>query len=142
MRCCSLLGGLWTAFVELAHTCPRRRHLSGPAARPPAPTPPLQLADQLGRTPSLAPGGAEHAQGAEEERAEWAGFLASLKAFAALEQPWTLELTDPLDSSFVAPVPGGGAVEAARLVRTMYERTPDENQHFGLAAGGGAAPIA
>lgn len=101
-----------------------------------------QLAEQLGSNPALAPGGAAHAEGAEEERAEWAGFLSSLRAFAALEQPWTLELTDPLDSSFVSAVPGGSVADAARLVRSMYERAPDENQHFGLAAGGGAAPIA
>lgn len=59
---------------------------------PPRP-PRLQLSQQLGSNPALAAGGAAHAEGAEEERAEWAEFLASLRAFAALERPWTLELT-------------------------------------------------
>jgi hypothetical protein len=67
--------------------------------------PGLQLAQQLGSNPALAPRGAA-ADGADSEQAEWRGFLADLRAFAALERPWTLELTDPLDSSLVA-APGG-----------------------------------
>ena len=102
----------------------------------------LQLAQQLGSNAALQPG-AGGAEGAEAEQAEWAEFLASLRAFAALERPWTLELTDPLDSSFVAPAAGAGAGEGkTRLTIVRYERAPDENQHFGLAAGGGAAEVA
>lgn len=42
---------------------------------------------------------------------------------------------------------GGGAItgsleEDPQLSVVRYERTPDENDAFGLAAGGGAAPIA
>ena len=101
-----------------------------------------QLAEQLGNNPALAPGGTAHSEGAEEERAEWASFLASLRAFAALERPWTLELTDPLDCSFIAAPAGAADGEDARLTRIAYDRTPDENELFGLAAGGAAAPIA
>lgn len=89
------------------------------------------------------PGGTQHAEGAEEERAEWASFLDSLRAFAKLERPWTLELTDPLDSSFIAaPAEAAEGQSDPRLTRVLYDRTPDENEHFGLAAGGAAAPIA
>lgn len=102
----------------------------------------LQLAEQLGNNPALAPGGTAHAEGAEEERAEWASFLASLLAFSKLERPWTLELTDPLDSSFIAAPAGVEEGQDKRLTRVMYDRPPDENEHFGLAAGGAAAPIA
>lgn len=101
-----------------------------------------QLAEQLGNNPALAPGGTAHAEGAEEERAEWASFLASLRAFAALERPWTLELTDPLDCSFIAAPAGAPSEEDARLTRVAFDRSPEENEHFGLAAGGAAAPIA
>lgn len=100
------------------------------------------LAEQLGNNPALAPGGTAHAEGAEEERAEWASFLASLLAFSKLERPWTLELTDPLDSSFIAAPAGVEEGQDKRLTRVMYDRPPDENEHFGLAAGGAAAPIA
>ena len=110
--------------------------------RIPLHTPPscLQLAQQLGSNAALQPG-AGGAAGAEAEQAEWSEFLASLRSFAALERPWTLELTDPLDSSFVAPAAGAGAGDT-RLTVVRYERAPDENQHFGLAAGGGAAEVA
>ena len=100
----------------------------------------LQLAQQLGSNAALQPG-AGGAEGAEAEQAEWSEFLASLRAFAALERPWTLELTDPLDSSFVAPAAAGGEGDT-RLTVVRYERAPDETQHFGLAAGGGAAEVA
>lgn len=78
-----------------------------------------------------------------EEAAEWREFLASLRAFAALEKPWTLELTDPLDSSQVAARAGAPAdAPDTQLEVTPYECTSEENAAFGLAAGGGAAPIA
>lgn len=105
-------------------------------------SPCLQLAEQLGNNPALAPGGTAHAEGAEEERAEWASFLASLRAFSKLQRSWTLELTDPLDSSFITAPAGLEAGQDKRLTRIMYDRPPDENEHFGLAAGGAAAPIA
>lgn len=104
----------------------------------------MQLAEQLGNNPALAPGGgAGGAQGAEGEAAEWASFTASLRAMAALEQPWTLELTDPLDCSMVAARAGVGVGGAdAQLSVQPYDRSPEENELFRLAAGGGAAPIA
>lgn len=117
------------------------------------------LADQLGSAPSLSPG-----EGlGDEDAADWASFLGNLKAFAKLEKPWTLELTDPLDCSLIGAPPaadskkeeGGGVgiaaaaaagaaapAEDVRLSVVRYERTPDENDHFGMAAGGGAAPNA
>lgn len=73
-----------------------------PLACPPCAPLPLQLAQQLGSNPALAPGGSAAAEGAEAEQAEWREFVAALRAFAALERPWTLEITDPLDSSWVA----------------------------------------
>lgn len=81
-----------------------------------------------------------------EDAAEWDDFKSSLRAFAALERPWTLELTDPLGCSMVGPAGGGPAAgtpqQDPQLSVVRYERTPDENDAFGLAAGGGAAPIA
>lgn len=119
--------------------------LTHPFPRSPSCCSPLsQLAEQLGNNPAFVPGGgAATAEGAEGEAAEWASFTASLRAFAALEQPWTLELTDPLDCSMVAARAGVGAGGAdAQLSAQPYDRSPEENELFGLAAGGGAAPIA
>lgn len=103
----------------------------------------LQLAQQLGSNPALVPGGGG-AEGAEAEAAEWADFLSSLKAFAALEKPWTLEVTDPLSASHVAPRAGAAAGAAdPQLEVAPYDRTPEDNAAFGLTgARGEAAPIA
>ncbi|KAI3438718.1 hypothetical protein D9Q98_001138 [Chlorella vulgaris] len=98
------------------------------------------LAKQLGAGSQLATGPADTA-----EQSEWAGFAADLQAFAAVRRPWTLEVTDPLDSSLVGAVPGAETVqgqEDVSVVVQLYDRTTDEEQHFGLARGGGAAPIA
>lgn len=102
-----------------------------------------QLAQQLGNNPALAPGGGG-AEGAEAEAAEWRDFVAQLKAFAALEKPWTLELTDPLSASHVAPRAGAAAGAAdPQLEATPYERTAEESAAFGLTgARGEAAPLA
>lgn len=100
----------------------------------------VQLAKQLGAGSQLATGLADTA-----EQSEWAGFAADLQAFAAVRRPWTLEVTDPLDSSMVGAVPGAETVqgqEDVSVVVQLYDRTADEEQHFGLARGGGAAPIA
>lgn len=134
----------------------------------------LQLAQQLGSNPALAPRGATAAAEAGDEQAEFRVFVDDLRACAALERPWTLELTDPLNSSFVsAPVGeqatadtrwadgGRSTVRLPHLLTTIglfdshvcphvrcrlsvepYERTAEENQHFGLATRGNAAPIA
>ncbi|KAL4425611.1 hypothetical protein ABPG75_009627 [Micractinium tetrahymenae] len=106
------------------------------------------LASQLGSSTAAA-------AGAGEDAAEWDDFRSSLRAFAALERPWTLEITDPLDCSLIGPAGGGAGSGAAggaggggsleddlQLSVVRYERTPYENDAFGLAAGGGAAPIA
>lgn len=101
-----------------------------------------QLATQLAGKPALAPGGGGDAA---EEATDWADFGASLRAFAAVERPWTLELTDPLACSLIGPKPADAAAsrtEDPQVQVVRYERAPDENAHFGLAAGGGAAPIA
>ena len=37
------------------------------------------------------------------QREQWRQFFANLESFIALEEPWTLVLSDPLSNTFVAP---------------------------------------
>ena len=88
----------------------------------------------------------------EAERREWAEFVGGLQACARLERPWTLELTDPLDASWLSAAEGEleGEGEGGRLSAVTYERTQEENEVFGVTVaaaaagsdGGSAAPMA
>lgn len=63
----------------------------------------------------------------------------------AESSPWCPARADPLDSSWVAARAGAPAgAEDPQLTIVHYDRTEEENAHFGLtgAARGSAAPIA
>lgn len=65
------------------------------------------------------------------QRSQWESFLESLDACKRLEHPWTLELSDPLSNSFIAPCTDDVA-DDKRLTMLDYTRSAEEDEELAI----------
>ena len=65
------------------------------------------------------------------DRSTWGAFFAKLDDCMQLKQPWTLQITDPLSNSFVAPCMEDPESDP-RLSTEEYERSIEEDEEYGI----------
>ena len=77
------------------------------------------------------------------EGREWQELVGELRAFAAAERPWTLEISDPLSLSFVGRRAGAAPSDPdPQLEAHPFARGAEEEEALGLVGGGGGGAAA
>eukprot|EP00850_Spirogloea_muscicola_P000998 SM000003S11243 [mRNA] locus=s3:1782077:1785543:- [translate_table: standard] len=65
------------------------------------------------------------------QRETWTRLDQKLQSFLDLENPWTLELEDPLANSFIAPATGGPILDSQLTVEEV-DRTTEQDEDLGI----------
>lgn len=68
----------------------------------------------------------------DEDKQKWTDWFAKFEKLYTLEEPFTIELDDPLGHCFITPLEDK-IEDDDRLTVVEYERTPEQDAEFGIA---------